>query len=77
MIVHPYADEIDFWIACRFEDVARAREVLGVKPHDNSGRLNCYSGKWNFHYYVGAAEHEVADFVRHLQDLLAPSPKGD
>ncbi len=76
LLIHPYADEIDFWIACRFEDVSRAREVLGVKPYQVSGRLNPYSGKWNFHYYVGAAEAEVADFVRQLEVILAPQLKG-
>lgn len=33
----------DDWIACRFEDVAKAREVV------RSGTLNPYSGKWNWH----------------------------
>ena len=31
------------WLACRFEDVARAQEEV------ISGSLNSWSGKWNWH----------------------------
>lgn len=34
----------DNWLACRFEDVALARSVVG---HDC---LNLFSGKWNWHF---------------------------
>lgn len=35
------------WIACRWEDVERAREYFGV-TRLSEHRLNPYSGKWNF-----------------------------
>lgn len=34
----------DNWLACRFDDIGRARSVLG-----SDLRLNPHSGKWNFH----------------------------
>jgi hypothetical protein len=36
------------WIATRFDDVARAREILGADD-----KLNPWSGKWNRHYWRG------------------------
>lgn len=43
------------WVACRFEDVERARSVL---PEDERlNRLNQHSGKWNHHFY----DHDEAD----------------
>ena len=50
----------DNWLACRFVDVTRAKEVLGSDP-----RLNPFSGKWNFHperadaAAVGAIRFEI------------------
>lgn len=40
MRVHPY----DTWMACRFEDVERAKKL------SPAGSLNPFSGKWNWHY---------------------------
>jgi hypothetical protein len=53
------------WIACRFEDVERAK-VFGL------GYLNPHSGKWNHHYEIGAGEAELEDFKRQLGRLLPP-----
>jgi len=36
------------WLACRFDDPARALTFL--RTWTTSGNLNPYSGKWNFHY---------------------------
>lgn len=36
----PYED----WLACRFVDVEKAKQVIGA------GSLNPFSGKWNWHY---------------------------
>ncbi len=38
------------WVACRFDDAKRAFEVLKAIPSIGTGRLNPYSGKWNFHF---------------------------
>ena len=54
--VHVYDD----WIACRFEDVAKAREVV------RSGKLNPYSGKWNWHG-LGV----VPSFAAALREVIA------
>jgi hypothetical protein len=42
--VSPYGD----WVAMRFHDVGAARFMLGVGEHDLRGRLNPYSGKFNW-----------------------------
>jgi hypothetical protein len=55
-------------IAGRFGDVERAK-ALGL------GYLNPYSGKWNHHYEIGAAEAELEDFKRQLGRVL-PKPEG-
>jgi len=39
-----YCTVYDDWLACMFDDVARAKQVV------TSGRLNPFSGKWNWHY---------------------------
>ena len=56
----------DCWIACKFLDVANARHVLGEGP---GGRLNPYSGKWNFHYNDNAGIAEAKDFFHHLDKV--------
>lgn len=38
-----YVTVYDDWIACRFEEPARAKAISDT-------RLNPYSGKWNHHY---------------------------
>jgi hypothetical protein len=38
------------WIACRFDDVEKAKEHFGVRGL-GCGRLNPYSGKWNWHHF--------------------------
>src|SRR5262249_33990260 len=57
------------WIACRWDEPERAKTFI------NTGRLNPYSGKWNFHftsdYTAGVALH---DFKRELTPWLK---KGD
>jgi hypothetical protein len=37
-------DPYETWVACRWEDVARALEAIGRE------RMNRFSGKWNHHY---------------------------
>lgn len=55
----PYED----WVACRFEDVARAN----VEIHH--GQLNPYSGKWNWHFdNLDAAD--VEHFKRQVSSIV-------
>lgn len=51
------------WIACIFDDVAKARDVV------KSGCLNKHSGKWNWHGQEGEDRKELADFF--IQKLEA------
>jgi hypothetical protein len=48
----------DNWIACRFHDVARAKQHVCSGPY---ARLNPYSGKWNWDGVdcVGQFEYEA------------------
>ena len=41
-----WASPYDDWIACRFDNVALAKQHL---PHGHADRLNQFSGKWNWH----------------------------
>ena len=41
-----WASPCDDWIACRFDNVALAKQHL---PHGHADRLNQFSGKWNWH----------------------------
>jgi hypothetical protein len=41
LMCHPYEN----WLACRFTDVEKAKQVIG------SGSLNPFSGKWNWHFH--------------------------
>lgn len=36
------------WLACKFEDIPKACQILGIDPNDHSTRLNTWSGKWNW-----------------------------
>lgn len=56
-----------FSIFCRFEDVNEAKKYL---QHDYYGRLNPYSGKWNFHssHFAGL----LRGFENELSPLLLP-----
>lgn len=56
------------YIVCMFEDPARA-QAAGLHW------LNTYSGKWNHHYSIGAAEAELEDFERQLGPLLKGKEK--
>jgi hypothetical protein len=49
-----------------FEEPARAK-AAGLHW------LNDYSGKWNHHYSIGAAEPELEDFKRQLESILPDS----
>jgi len=49
----------DDWIACRFDDVACAKKVVGA------GCLNPFSGKWNW-----MGRDCIPDFERETQALL-------
>lgn len=57
--LHPY----DNWLACRFEDVAAAKALVG------HGQLNPYSGKWNWHFDQPNAE-DVAFLRTQLERIL-------
>ena len=57
------------WIVCKFDrpDLAMAIGYLEW--------LNGYSGKWNHHYEIGAAEPELEHFKRQLGPLLKGKEK--
>ena len=62
------------WVACRFDDAKRAFEVLKAIPSIGTGRLNPYSGKWNFHFapfeqHCPSAQECFESFREHL-DLI-------
>ena len=57
----------DNWLACRFVDVDRARQVLGKNP-----RLNTFSGKLNSHPDVADAD-AVADIRQRIEVRLIPA----
>jgi hypothetical protein len=57
----------DGWIACRFEDVPKARQVLGA---DRVGRFNPHSGKWNFCFGRMTATDAFKEFIVELYDLV-------
>lgn len=40
----------DGWLATRFADVDRANALLNPRGHLGDGRLNPFSGKYNFHF---------------------------
>jgi hypothetical protein len=54
--ITPYED----WVACRFDDVARANETIQF------GSLNHHSGKWNWLYCKPDAA-DVNFFLQHLK----------
>jgi hypothetical protein len=51
----------DGWIACRFHDVKAAVALLGYNPA--CGRLNPFSGKWNFHFGRCTADDALLEFA--------------
>jgi hypothetical protein len=55
------------WLACRFDDVERAKPLL---PHGPGERLNSHSGKWNFHFGRIPAEEALAAFRAELEPIL-------
>jgi len=57
----------DTWVACRFDDVERARTIVG-----NDGRLNRCSGKWNFHFSHDeiATPAALTYFAQNLEAIL-------
>lgn len=59
------------WIACRFEDVARA---WSIEPHRRTGvNMNPHSGKWNHHYSTQADPALcAAEFLRCLRSVIDP-----
>ncbi len=61
--IRPYDD----WIACRFDDVERAKAQV------SSGCLNRYSGKWNWHF-VDPTAVDVACFIGELTRLIPDTP---
>lgn len=57
----------DDWVACRFEDVDRAKALL---PHGYHDRLNRHTGKWN-HLYIGWSPRDaLAAFVAAINEVL-------
>jgi hypothetical protein len=57
----------DGWIACRFQDVTRAKQNL---PVDLQAILNPFSGKWNFHYFDWTPQDAAYDFQNALSRIL-------
>lgn len=57
----------DSWIACRFQDVQRARQNL---PMGLQGNLNPFSGKWNHHYFDWTPQDAAGDFEHALSSIL-------
>jgi hypothetical protein len=58
----------DGWIACRFQDVARAKQSL---PIGLQAVLNPFSGKWNHHYLDGwTAKDAAKDFHDTISRIL-------
>ena len=57
----------DQWIACRFQDVQRAKENL---PVGLQTLLNPYSGKWNHHYFDWTPHDAASDFHDTLSRIL-------
>lgn len=55
-----------FSIFCRFEDPEAASKF--IDGHIIYGRLNEYSGKWNFHGYN--ADEQLAEFKEQIAPLL-------
>jgi hypothetical protein len=55
----------DGWIACRFQDIDRAKHEL---PTDLHAALNPYSGKWNHHYLDG---WNLRDAVQDFHDMIS------
>lgn len=47
---YPTNEHYCFSVFGRFKDVEKAKKILGVRDRDLDGRLNPFSGKWNFHY---------------------------
>ena len=57
------------WIACRFEDVERAKAVLG-----SDDRLNRWSGKWNHMFDASMSpESMAANFFAELSRIVEPN----
>ena len=59
---------MDTWVSARFDEPAWAEATLGK----NTGRLNGYSGKWNFH--ASDPDALLVWFVGEVRDLLARTP---
>ena len=68
--VTPYGN----WIACRFYDTDAAVAHFGYQPVH--GRLNPWSGKWNFHFNAIPAADALAEFEAEVLPLLLPMPAG-
>jgi hypothetical protein len=47
---------MDDWLACRFEDVAAASKHFVIHTIQQ-GRLNPFSGKWNWHWFDHMPEY--------------------
>ena len=54
---------LEDWLACRFQDVQAAKQVVG------RDRLNRYSGKWNWHF-TDPTTDDLENLRRHLHSLL-------
>lgn len=55
------------WIHCRFEDVEKAKTILGSVW---GNRLNPYSGKWNWHWHSEAEAETLKAFEREVRWLI-------
>jgi len=58
---------MDDWLACRFDDVEKAAKLFGITTIQQ-GRLNPYSGKWNWHWFDGVPEQGGNPTRKNMRD---------
>lgn len=64
----------DDWLACRFDEPKRAKELslIGPGARLNQSRLNPFSGKWNFHYHPEMRLEDVLLDFKYELGLIYP-----
>lgn len=60
------------WVYCQFTDVEAAKRILPT--HNTGGRLNPYSGKWNYMFSTDD-RWQVNAFVHSLEMVQARNPR--
>lgn len=68
--IHEAEKSAVFSVYCRFENPEKAKEIFGDGTY---GRLNPYSGKWNYHEYE--AENLLQSLETNLTRILEPVNK--